>query len=169
MLNVPLGWIQATIVKPLTMAGSPYCSDVKVRTILGPIAPLNISTMVSAPEGLGSFYSDKTYLFNNSLLNQDYSQTYLNQTSFEPMILFQFYWLMTQPHTPIINIGMLLKYQNIIIQLFNLMWILQSDWLIRLEKNLVIHVLDNLGWYYDVTKIFIWQRQIQRIPWNNRK
>ena len=34
----------------------------------------------------------------------------------------------------------------------------QSDWLIRLEKILVI--LDNLGWYCDVT-VFIRQRQIQ--------
>jgi hypothetical protein len=36
---------------------------------------------------------------------------------------------------------------------------LQSDWLSRLEKNLVI--LDNLGWYCDVTNVFIRQRQIQ--------
>ena len=44
-------------------------------------------------------------------------------------------------------------------KLFNLNWILQSDWLIRLEKILVI--LDNLGWYCDVTNILIRQRQIQ--------
>jgi hypothetical protein len=42
---------------------------------------------------------------------------------------------------------------------FNLILILQSDWLIRLENILVI--LDNLDWYCDVTKVFIRQRQIQ--------
>ena len=36
---------------------------------------------------------------------------------------------------------------------------MQSDWLIRLEKRLVI--LDNLGWYCDVTNMFLRQRQIQ--------
>jgi hypothetical protein len=45
---------------------------------------------------------------------------------------------------------------------FNLTWILQSDWLICLENNLII--LDNLGWYCDVTTIF----QIQIVPWNKR-
>jgi len=39
------------------------------------------------------------------------------------------------------------------------MWILQSDWLIRLEKIFVI--LDNLGWYCGVANILIRQRQIQ--------
>jgi hypothetical protein len=34
----------------------------------------------------------------------------------------------------------------------DLIWILQSDWLIHLEKILVI--LDNLGWYIDVANIF---------------
>ena len=47
-----------------------------------------------------------------------------------------------------------------------MIWILQSDWLIHLEKNLVI--LDNLGWYCDVTNMFIRQRQIQIVTWNNR-
>jgi hypothetical protein len=37
--------------------------------------------------------------------------------------------------------------------------VFQSDWLIRLEKMLVI--LDNLGWYCDVNNVFIRQRQIQ--------
>ena len=49
---------------------------------------------------------------------------------------------------------------------FNLIWILQSDWLIPPEKILVI--LDNLGWYCDVTNVFIRQRQIQIVTWNNR-
>jgi hypothetical protein len=40
-----------------------------------------------------------------------------------------------------------------------------SDWLIRLEKILVI--LDNLGWYCDVINAFIRQRQIQIVTWNN--
>ena len=39
------------------------------------------------------------------------------------------------------------------IYIFNLMWILQSNWLIRLEKKLVI--LGNLGRYCDVTNIFV--------------
>ena len=42
----------------------------------------------------------------------------------------------------------------------------KSDWLICLEKKLVI--LDNLGWYWDVTNIFIRQRHVQIFPWNNR-
>jgi hypothetical protein len=29
-------------------------------------------------------------------------------------------------------------------------------------------LLDNLGWYCDVTNIFIRQRQIQIVTWNNR-
>ena len=37
-----------------------------------------------------------------------------------------------------------------------MIWILQSDWLIRLKKMVVI--LDNLGWYCEVTSIFIRQR-----------
>jgi hypothetical protein len=36
---------------------------------------------------------------------------------------------------------------------------LQSDWLIRLEK--ILAILDNLGWYCDVTDVFIRQRQTQ--------
>ena len=36
-----------------------------------------------------------------------------------------------------------------------MIWIFQSDWLIGLEKILVI--LDNLGWYCDVTNVFIRQ------------
>ena len=36
---------------------------------------------------------------------------------------------------------------------------MQSDWLIRLEKNVVI--LDYLGWYFDVKNIFIRQRHVQ--------
>jgi hypothetical protein len=40
-----------------------------------------------------------------------------------------------------------------ITKIFNLMWILQSDWLIHLGKKMVI--LDNLGWNCDVTNIFI--------------
>jgi hypothetical protein len=39
-------------------------------------------------------------------------------------------------------------------------------WLADLPiENLV--KLDNLGWYCDVTNIFIRQRQIQIVPWNN--
>ena len=38
---------------------------------------------------------------------------------------------------------------------------MQSDWLIRLEKILII--LDNLGWYCDVNYIFIRQRYIQTV------
>ena len=30
-------------------------------------------------------------------------------------------------------------------------------------------ILDNLGWYCDVTNVFIRQRQIQIVTWNNRK
>jgi hypothetical protein len=37
--------------------------------------------------------------------------------------------------------------------------ILQSDWLIRLEK--ILAILDNLGWYCDVSNVFIRQQQIQ--------
>jgi hypothetical protein len=44
--------------------------------------------------------------------------------------------------------------------------LLQSDWLIRREQILVI--LDNLGWYCDVTNVFIRQRQIQIVTRNNR-
>ena len=29
-------------------------------------------------------------------------------------------------------------------------------------------MLDNLGWYYDVTNVLICQSQIQIVPWNNR-
>jgi hypothetical protein len=47
-------------------------------------------------------------------------------------------------------------------QKVDLISILQSDWLIRLENNLVI--LDNLGWYCDVTNVFIRQRQFQIVP-----
>ena len=47
----------------------------------------------------------------------------------------------------------------------HLIWILQYDWLIRLEKILVI--LDN-GWYCDVTNVFIRQRQIQIFTRKNR-
>ena len=38
---------------------------------------------------------------------------------------------------------------------------MQSDWLIRLEKIVVI--LDNLGWYFDVKNIFIGQRHVQTV------
>jgi hypothetical protein len=38
---------------------------------------------------------------------------------------------------------------------------MQSDWLIRLEKIVVI--LDNLGWYFDVENIFIRQRHVQTV------
>jgi hypothetical protein len=57
--------------------------------------------------------------------------------------------------------------QNLMIP--RLIWIFQSDWLNRLGKCLAI--LDNLGWYCDVTNVFIRQRQIQIqfvVTWNNR-
>jgi hypothetical protein len=38
---------------------------------------------------------------------------------------------------------------------------MQFDWLIRMEKSLVI--LDNLGWYFHVNNIFIRQRHIQTV------
>jgi hypothetical protein len=47
-----------------------------------------------------------------------------------------------------------------------LIWILPSDWLIRLEKIVVI--LDNLGRYCDATNVFIREWQIQIVTWNNR-
>ena len=46
-----------------------------------------------------------------------------------------------------------------------MIWILQSDWLIRLEK--ILAILDNLGWYCDVTNVFIHLRQIQIVTRNN--
>jgi len=30
-------------------------------------------------------------------------------------------------------------------------------------------ILDQLGWYRDIAKIFIRQRLFQLVPWNNRK
>jgi hypothetical protein len=62
--------------------------------------------------------------------------------------------------------AIILVYLSFINEWFNLIWILQSDWMIRLEKILVI--LDNLGWYCDVTNVFSRQRQIQIVAWNNR-
>ena len=47
-----------------------------------------------------------------------------------------------------------------------MIWILPSDWLIRLEKIVVI--LDNLGRYCDATNVFIREWQIQIVTWNNR-
>jgi hypothetical protein len=83
--------------------------------------------------------------------------------------------LMTFPYCPLITLGSIcfvfetnMYFSNFHYNItqFNLMWMLQSDWLIRLEKKLVI--LHNLYWYCNVTKILIRQRQIQIVLWNNR-
>ena len=44
--------------------------------------------------------------------------------------------------------------------------VITTIWLTEPPKATLV-ILDNLGWHSDVANIFIRQRQIQIVPWNN--
>ena len=56
----------------------------------------------------------------------------------------------------------LYKTDNYLFTVNNAIWLVDPP-------GATLVILDNLGWYCDIDKIFIRQRQIQIVPWNSRK